>query len=542
MFKGFLALFCVAIPSVAPCKVAIFVFELVAVITLLSVSFPKHWDCLLGSRGHRASAAARHFALLMVVHTLVNQSARVSFTDRLALERPDAQPASPLNHEICDLVSLWFDVVCLGSKPFICHGPEAAVEGCEDVIRNHSCMLCCTDHFNCGMRRCHGYNSRDCIIRNRFCCYPGPSVTFKASFGHGPFRQFIFRKQSLCCRIQASYQQQRPVTSICCPSQPWGCTASLRHRVSFKHRWKNRILLGYSVLSQFFVPCLGYPGQGPDFTFASINLGSCVRHFYPAVGLSDFSDSLGFICAQETRIPPQKARRLSRDFKKQGWDLTLGPQPPLKRLAGIQAKQGLRQQHGGVAAFGNERCVINPIEISNEFAVGRFVHAFHCVISDFVCIVVNCYLPSGNGRKREREANIAAIFEFAATLGDCPIFVCGDFQSNPSCSKSLSRVLSTGDWCDVPAQVAQAHGLNPQPTFVRGRGSKIMAARIDSCFANSPAMMFVKEAWVEPKAGFPDHRPLFITLSLPEVVEKVFQIRHSHTFSNLDLSSSPHHR
>ena len=78
---------------------------------------------------------------------------------------------------------------------------------------------------------------------------------------------FVSSKKSFCSRIQASHQQQRPVTSFCCVSEPWGCTASVRHRFSFKHRWKNRILLGYTLLTQFLVPCPRYPGQGPDFTF-----------------------------------------------------------------------------------------------------------------------------------------------------------------------------------------------------------------------------------------------------------------------------------
>ena len=161
-------------------------------ITLLSIGFPNQWHRLLGRRGRRASAVARHFALLVIVHNLVNQSARVSVTDRLAFERPNAQPASSLDQEIGDHVSFWFDVVCLSSRPTICHGPEVAVEGCEDTSKNLTCTLCCTDHFYCGVCRCHGYNSRDCKIRNRICCHRGP-VPFKASFGHDSFREFIFR-------------------------------------------------------------------------------------------------------------------------------------------------------------------------------------------------------------------------------------------------------------------------------------------------------------------------------------------------------------
>ena len=69
-------------------------------------------------------------------------------------------------------------------------------------------------------------------------------------------------------------------------------------------------------------------------------------------------------------------------------------------------------------------------------------------------------------------------FWFVATLGECPVFMCGDFQMNASHSKTLSSALASGEWSDIAYQIAHAHGHEPQPTFVRNRRSKTIATRI----------------------------------------------------------------
>ena len=365
-----------------------------------------------------------------------------------------------------------------------------------------------------------------------FVCCPFVVVEVRASTRLFDFYGFLHNHQkSRCKEIHTMHLQEEPLLSQCRPHRKWIFAPWTYHKVSIKHCWKNRILYGYSLFSRYFIPCLGFPGEGPDFTFASINLNSCQSNFYSAVNLSEFSDSLSLVCAQETRIPPHKTRRLARNFKSYGWDLTLGPQPSFKRLAGIHIRKGLRQKHGGVASFANDRCAVTPIEIPKRFVVGDFVQAFHCVSSDFVCIIVNVYLPSGPHRKRERERHVSDLFDFVATLGECPIFVCGDFQMNASHSKILSSALASGEWSDIASQIAHAHGQEPQPTFVQNRRSKAIATRIDCCFGNSQAMTFVKNAWVVPDAGFPDHRPLFVELSIPDSVDRVFQLRHCPTWS-----------
>ena len=149
-----------------------------------------------------------------------------------------------------------------------------------------------------------------------------------------------------------------------------------------------------SSLSSLF-PVLVTPAKG-RISLLSTNLGSCVRNFYPAVGLSDFSDSLGFACAQETRIPPQKARR-ETGVGPHTWTATA-----TQETRWNSSQKGPPPTTWWCCCIWQRELCINPLEISDEFAVGRFVHAFHCVISDFVCIVVNCYLPSGSSRKRER--------------------------------------------------------------------------------------------------------------------------------------------
>ena len=88
----------------------------------------------------------------------------------------------------------------------------------------------------------------------------------------------------------------------------------------------------------------------------------------------------------------------------------------------------------------------------------HFVQVFHCVSGACVCAIVNVYLPSGPHRKREREKKNRTFFDFVATLRECPIFMCGDFQMNASHSETLSSALASGKWSDIAYQIAHAHG------------------------------------------------------------------------------------
>eukprot|EP00666_Eupelagonemidae_sp_cell4sb_P000959 gene959-10918_t len=56
-----------------------------------------------------------------------------------------------------------------------------------------------------------------------------------------------------------------------------------------------------------------------------------------------------------------------------------------------------------------------------------------------------------------REALIAQIFEYAASLGDVPKLLLGDFNSDAGRSAAMHAALSSGAWCDVALDDARMH-------------------------------------------------------------------------------------
>jgi hypothetical protein len=96
------------------------------------------------------------------------------------------------------------------------------------------------------------------------------------------------------------------------------------------------IPIGGRRMPRLFNHTRGFPGEGPvTFDIFTINVSSCKSNFHSIAGyVSPFGEvaQSTILCAQETRIHPLKAKRLSRDLEKQGWDTTIGVQPPVKKM------------------------------------------------------------------------------------------------------------------------------------------------------------------------------------------------------------------
>ena len=115
------------------------------------------------------------------------------------------------------------------------------------------------------------------------------------------------------------------------------------------------------------------------------------------------------------------------------------------------------------------------------------------------------------------------MFLFAASLGDGPTFICGDFNSSPSANQAISEAIRTGEWADVIAD-EYAVPNNPLPfTFKSGTGRRQCMSRIDYVLASSDGCNFFKKSWIQQKFGLPDHCPVGLHLVFPTTVDDSFQ-------------------
>ena len=100
------------------------------------------------------------------------------------------------------------------------------------------------------------------------------------------------------------------------------------------------------------------------------------------------------------------------------------------------------------------------------------------------------------------------IFEHASSLGDVPILLVGDFQTNPSESKILGIMTSNGLYHDLGAMLSDSAW-----TYQKGNDSSIRT-RIDLALCNNIMLPLLKSFEIVDSSGLPAHRPLKITLSL----------------------------
>ena len=133
-----------------------------------------------------------------------------------------------------------------------------------------------------------------------FVCIPFGNVGLRDLTRSFDFDGFFHNHQkSRCKEIHSMHLQGEPLSSRCRPHR-CGLLQWTFHKVSIKHHWRNRILWGISLFSRYLIPCLEFPGEGPDLTFATINLSSCQGNLCSAVSLGESSDSLSLVCAQDT--------------------------------------------------------------------------------------------------------------------------------------------------------------------------------------------------------------------------------------------------
>ena len=277
------------------------------------------------------------------------------------------------------------------------------------------------------------------------------------------------------------------------------------------------------VLWSLFSPCKGYPGEGP-FCFGSANVTSLGKNVKSVVAICADETTPDFMCLQETRLHPLKSKNLVSKLRTQGFTVLIGPQPVIKRTVSRLHAPCRRQTHGGLAILARNTVALQPLLIPQDFGLEKAAQACTCTAGSFTCRIINVYLPSGQRHVSKRSEIMTQVFLFAASLGDGPTFICGDFNSSPSANQAISEAIRTGEWVDVIAGEYAAANLPPPFTFQRGKGRRRCMSRIDYVLANSDGCTFFKKSWIQQKSGLPDHCPVGLHLVIPSTVDKAFTI------------------
>lgn len=141
-----------------------------------------------------------------------------------------------------------------------------------------------------------------------------------------------------------------------------------------------------------FVPCKGFPGEGPQnfsFSLCSVNVTSCLKNVSAvfALGAVDSVAPLALCLLQETRIHPLKRNSLMNTFQRNGWSLTIGPQPPVQRIKAANGKSTYGQGHGGLAIASRGDISVLEEVIPKEFDISHCVQCARCAGGSFF----SCY-------------------------------------------------------------------------------------------------------------------------------------------------------
>ena len=142
---------------------------------------------------------------------------------------------------------------------------------------------------------------------------------------------------------------------------------------------------------------------------------------------------------QETRLHPLKSKNLVSKLRTQGFTVLIGPQPVIKRTVSRLHAPCRRQTHGGLAILARNTVAWQPLLIPQDFGLEKAAQACTCTAGSFTCRIINVYLPSGQRHVSKRSEIMTQVFLFAASLGDGPTFIRGDFNFLPLCQSSYFR-------------------------------------------------------------------------------------------------------
>ena len=125
------------------------------------------------------------------------------------------------------------------------------------------------------------------------------------------------------------------------------------------------------------------------------------------------------------------------------------------------------------------------------------------------------------------EKLLGDLFEYVATLGDTPVLLVGDFQTNPADSHTLGSMLQTGTWHDLGGIFTDAEW-----TFQKDSEGKIRT-RIDLAICNSVMLPHVRDVQILRDTGLPGHCPLQLKLDFPRELDHMQVYRLAAPLHNL---------
>ena len=269
-----------------------------------------------------------------------------------------------------------------------------------------------------------------------------------------------------------------------------------------------------------FSPCLGYPGEGPKLGFVSVNTTSCCKHKNDLVALSALPDGnpVHIVFMQETRISASGRSNLVPFLKREGWDIVIGYQPPVKRVASKHS-QASRQTHGGLATLYRGGISVSEIPLSAEFkCLTAHTQFLWCSSREGGFYVLNCYLPAGGDKRHERCFLLDRIFELAASFSNFPVFIVGDFQEEPGSYPPMQRAFMSGDWVDLYANQQEALQMPLEASFAKsgwktGYGIGPGKTRVDYVLSNRKATCLFHYVQYLRGRSFPGHTPILCSLN-----------------------------
>lgn len=164
------------------------------------------------------------------------------------------------------------------------------------------------------------------------------------------------------------------------------------------------------------------------------------------------------------------------------------------------------------------------------FALRSTVQFLWCSSDRGGFYVANVYFPSGSDNKNLRTEMLRALFEFAASYVEYPVFICGDFQDDPDSSSPIQEAVMTGTWTDLYATQQTLRNLPIEASFTKtswkdGYSIGCGRTRIDFVLANSKALTLVSDCKYLRGCDFPGHTPVQTSLHCDVFNEEIFVVK-----------------
>ena len=239
----------------------------------------------------------------------------------------------------------------------------------------------------------------------------------------------------------------------------------------------------------------------------SVNVTSLTPHL-PYITSFD----VDFMALQEVRLTIDGQKIIDDSLVPLGWQAIWGNPQPIRKGT---TKSITDAKQGGVGVLVRTKHQVAPSPRTDAgeelFKTGRWQS---CVIklnrSSSLLHVVTVYgYPGANDGGEEMEKNeefLTNVFLEAASLGNVPVVIGGDFNVSLENSLTLSRFVSSGIWSDAASLYSMATGEPMIDTYKTTVGT----SRIDMLFMNAAATRTFKAFNVieVPPDGIKRHKPV----------------------------------